>query len=252
MTMDLESLWWMDGTEYDPDPELGSFGSAFLNTLHDIAAAPVHLVAAVSPEPVKKALKASIAATNPVNLIDSGTRARTAATVADAKKTVTTAAGKVLSGGTSGGTAAQYSKAPVVNKPLALTTMAKPTVKASDFDAATLAKLRGVNEILTNVKPRLSAKSSDSASKVAGDQLLANMVSSAVAAKLGGDLSSIKGALNLAANQRLATSEHNEINSQAEFRRKVLADLMRISANLPATHPTRIRIRKVGLMSGLL
>lgn len=243
--MDLESLWWIDGTEYDPDSddELGNIFGDIVSGLHTIAAAPVKAVAAILPGPAKKAINASIAATNPANVIDSKARAATKATVADASKAVSGAVSSVPRA--IFGPGSKSAKTVWGIKPAS-------TGATSTSSADTFAKLKGVQDILTTVKPRLSAKSSTSDAKIAGDQALAAMVSAAVASKLSPDLASIKGQLGLAANQRQATAEHLDINAQKDFRRKVLADLMRISTNLPANHPTRVKIRKIGLMSGLL
>jgi len=85
-----------------------------------------------------------------------------------------------------------------------------------------------------------------------GNRQFANLVANAVKNSLGGEIGNINKRLALAANQRTATSEHLSINDKTAFRKKVLGDLLRISANLPPSHPTRQRIRRVGLMSGLL
>ncbi len=103
-----------------------------------------------------------------------------------------------------------------------------------------------------SVRPKLAARKVSSGVAGGKDSLLATTVANAVANKLGPDLAAVNKRLRLAANQRTATSEHLNINNKTAFRRKVLQDLLRISATLPASHPVRQRIRKVGLFSGLL
>ena len=103
-----------------------------------------------------------------------------------------------------------------------------------------------------SARPKLAAKKVTSGYAGGKGSLLANVVANAVAKKLGPDLAMVNKRLRLAANQRTATSEHLNINNKTAFRRKVLQDLLRISATLPASHPIRQRIRKVGLFSGLL
>lgn len=100
--------------------------------------------------------------------------------------------------------------------------------------------------------PKVSMRRSGVSGGDAGNKRLAGMVARAVKKSLGGEIGSINRRLSLAANQRTATSEHLNINNKTAFRKKVLGDLLRISANLPSGHPTRQRIRRVGLMSGLL
>lgn len=188
-----------------------------------IATAPVNAIASVLPKPAQKAFKSVSAFASPTAmLLDPETRATALST---------------LKGGVRGGG----------------TVFAKPGSTASS-DVVGIARAqaaRDIAQIAASNRPKIRAKSTTK-TQPAGNELLAKMVADAVAKQVDPRLKAISAKLALAENQRLATSEHNAINNVTAFRRKVLADLMRISSCLPESHPTRQKIRRVGLMSGLL
>lgn len=106
--------------------------------------------------------------------------------------------------------------------------------------------------LAAQLKPRIQAKSTRTPKPGATDPAVVAAVAAKVNARLAPKLSKIDRYLKLAADQRQATYEHDVIKNTAAYRRKVLGDLMRLSATLPADHPVRQRIVKVGLLSGLM
>lgn len=103
--------------------------------------------------------------------------------------------------------------------------------------------------VAKSTSPKITARSSGKAN---GQAALIELTASAVNRKLAPELSSINKKLTLAQNQRTATSEHNALNNQRAFRRKVLGDLTRIAGCLPDDHPMRKRVRRFGIFSGML
>lgn len=190
-----------------------------------IASAPINAVASILPKPAGKALKTAHALSDPAGL---AVRAA--------------AGGKLGIGGEGRGKTVWAKPGQPGGGPAAAVGIARANA------ARDIAKIAACN------RPRLRARSTgDKATPaLANKALMAKLVADAVAKKVDPRLKAINAKLALAENQRLATSEHNAINNVTAFRRKVLADLMRISSCLPESHPTRQRIRRVGLMSGLL
>jgi hypothetical protein len=97
------------------------------------------------------------------------------------------------------------------------------------------------------LKPRIQARSTTDGNGDTG----AAAVAAQVDKQLAPVLAKIAGLLQHAANQREATFEHNVIQNTAAYRKKVLDDLMRIAALLPAEHSQYIA-RRVGLLSGFM
>jgi hypothetical protein len=204
----------------DGDDELGNIFGDIVNTVGKIAAAPVNMVASVLPKPAAKALKTAHALSDPAQLA------------------LRAAAGGKLG---IGGKRAQG------------TVFAKPAPQSAQAAQVKANAARDIARIAACNRPRLRAKSSGKpGAPVMQQALMAKLVADAVAKRVDPRLRAINAKLSLAENQRLATSEHNAINNKTAFRRKVLADLMRIASCLPESHPTRQKIRRVGLMSGLL
>lgn len=201
------------------DEELGNIFGDIVGAVGKIATAPIDMVAKALPKPVKRAM------------------------------------GKVTGSvfGTGGGTAPRK-PAPTVKRSLT-----SGTGSASQIGLMReMVKMLGAKDVtamLAGQKPRVAFSSSGSASASAdtkGQKQLVDLVTKAVNAKLTPKLTSINNKLGYAATQRAATFEHDTINNQTAFRKKVLGDLMRLSMALPEQHPTRVKIRKVGIMSGLL
>lgn len=187
-----------------------------------IASAPLNAVASILPKPARKPIKAAAVAAMPHLAMDPSMRASFTSQLT--------------------GKAAQKAASRVRGVP------AEPaSVGIARANAA-----RDIAKIAACNRPRIRAKSTTKPAPVATKALTAKLVADAVAKKVDPRLREINKKLALAENQRLATSEHNAINNVKAFRRKVLADLMRISSCLPESHPTRQKIRRVGLMSGLL
>lgn len=260
--MPAHDLWWLDGDDpmdaemdLDLDDELGNIFGDIVGAVGKIAAAPVNLVASVLPKPVRKPFKAVSAFASPTALLDPATR-----------RTATGVVGGALGGGARGrGSVGAALRGNLNAKGRAAmgqrTVFAKPKASfsgmaqagASDALLKRMVEILGAKDIAkiaAGSKPRLHARSTGT--KGAADKALATAVASAVIKQMNPTLKTINKKLSLAENQRLATSEHNALNNVTAFRRKVLQDLMRISACLPESHPTRQRIRRVGIMSGLL
>jgi hypothetical protein len=211
----------------DGDDELGNIFGDIIDTVGKIAAAPVNLVASVLPKPAQKAVRTAAGIAMPHLNMDPKVRASVAGQLGIGGK-------RAAAGGT---------------------VFAKPTPAPQSAQAAQVKAnaARDIARIAACNRPRLRAKSSGSGkADVAQKALMAKLVADAVAKRVDPRLKAINAKLSLAENQRLATSEHNAINNKTAFRRRVLADLMRIASCLPESHPTRQKIRRVGLMSGLL
>lgn len=239
--------------------ELENIFSDVIGTIGKIAAAPVNLVAKVLPKPIREPFKAI---SDPFGTAMKFAKGKSPARLATAALTggMSEAARAATGKGGLFGTKSPFSS---INKALG-------GVREAVSDAKTRAAITGAassgnkDELLAMMdkliqRPRLAAKTTtpkiqargDSGTTKGQDQLV-QMVADAVSKKLGPGLTDINAKLRLAENQRTATSEHNAINNETAFRRKVLSDLVRISATLPAGHPTQVRIRKIGLMSGLI
>ena len=265
---DLEDgLWWLDGdgseddlfdsswTDEDDEGLEGIFGD-IVGAVGKVVSAPVDIVASVLPKPLKKPFKAVSQFASPTSMVlsaASGGRKKKKKRKAPKRKRTTS---RSPWGGLS-----RISKATSSARSRAAKAIASRASAGGSRDQTklmqTMVQMLGAKDlakIAAASKPRLAARSSGSTAAGAqkGNELLVRMVAEAVNKKLGPDLSTINKRLKLAQNQRTATSEHININNKLAFRRKVLADLMRLSTCLPASHPTRQRIRKVGLMSGLL
>lgn len=228
--------------------------SDVIGTIGKIAAAPVNLVAKVLPKPIREPFKAI---SDPFGTAMKFAKGKSPGRIATA----------ALTGGMSEvARAATGGKSPFGIKLPSLTSKVKSAVS----DAKSRAAITGAassgskDELLAMMdkliqRPRLAAKTTTpkisargDSSTTKGQDILVQMVADAVSKKLGPGLTDINAKLRLAENQRTATSEHNAINNETAFRRKVLSDLVRISAVLPAGHPTQVKIRKIGLMSGLI
>lgn len=259
--MHVGNLWWLDGgidplgddpTETWDDNTVLDFEDIFsdvIGTVGKIATAPIDLVASVLPKPIRKPIKAATALASPTAALGM--------------------AGQAIAGGSTprrapGPVAPRRTKpyrprssAPIRNLPTGRSSMSGTVRGASDHLMSTLVKALTAKQIVDTgaaARPRLAAKSSKdkSGTAVPGSAML-QVIGDAVEQKLGPQLSRISGALGLAENQRLATSEHLSLKNRDAYRRKVLKDLDRIaSARLPLSSPTRQRIRRVGIMSGLL
>ena len=254
-------LWWLDGDgteedlfapEWDDDEELGNIFGDIVKGVSKVVTAPVDIVASVLPKPLKKPFQAISSIAGPTHM---------AARAVQGKGPL----GMKLGGSVGGRVRTRTRRRPTTRKPtyrrtsrpkLSLSKVASAGVGSGrdDLLKAMIGVLgaKDMVKVAANARgPRLAAKSTGK-DKGAGAQQLADMYARAVAKKLGPDLSAINKKLQLAENQRLATSEHLNINNTAAFRRKVLQDLMRMSTCLPSNHPTRAKIRRIGLMSGLL
>lgn len=201
-----------------------------IGTVGKIAAAPLNAVASMLPKPARKPVKAAAAAAMPHLAMDPSVRGSLMAQLTGGK-----VHGNIGGGGTVWAKPGQPGGGP------------SPAVGIARANAA-----RDIAKIAACNRPRLRAKSTGKTQPLANKELMAKLVADAVAKRVDPRLKAINAKLALAENQRLATSEHNAINNVTAFRRKVLADLMRISSCLPESHPTRQKIRRVGLMSGLL
>lgn len=256
-------LWWLEGDGSDEDvlfgggweppdelsdDELGNIFGDIVKGVGKVITAPVDLVASVLPKPLKKPFQAVSQFASPTHMLGQAMQGKGPIT----GQLVGSAAGRVSTRGRSRspirrattGTSAAFRK-------LASGGMAGGDTKLME----TMVKMLGAKDLMkisAATRPKLAAKSTSPTDKLSGQELLVQMVASAVAKKMAPDLNSINAKLRLAEDQRTATSEHLNINNTAAFRRKVLQDLMRISTCLPANNPTRARIRKIGLMSGLL
>lgn len=258
--MPANSLWWLEGDDpldpdmdLDLDDELGNIFGDIVGAVGKIAAAPVNLVASALPKPIREPFKAVHAFASPTAMLDPATRKRAAG---------------VISGGLRGGAKASASTSArrrsiraILNakakgktsKPKTVSLSSLGKAGASDDLMKRMVEILGAKDIAkiaAGAKPRLQARSTGTPG--AADKAMAAAVASAVIKQMSPTLKTINAKLSLAENQRLATSEHNAINNVTAFRRKVLQDLMRISSCLPESHPTRQRIRRVGIMSGLL
>lgn len=203
------------GIDCMDDDGLEDIFGDIIGTVGKIAAAPVNAIASVLPKPSVKS------------------------NTSDPAQLALQAAARGMLGKFTGRTQAKRSQ-PVKSPP--------PAVGIARANAA-----RDIAKIAACNRPRIRAKSTGKTPPpLANKALMAKLVADAVAKRVDPRLKAINAKLALAENQRLATSEHNAINNVTAFRRKVLADLMRISACLPESHPTRQKIRRVGLMSGLL
>jgi len=207
------------GIDCVDDNELGDIFGDIVGAVGKIAAAPVNAVASVLPKPARKAVKAAAGIAMPELNMDPSIRA--------------SLMGQLGVGG----------KAP------SKTVWAKP---APSVGIARANAARDIAKIAACNRPRIQARSTGKTPPIANKELMAKLVADAVAKRVDPRLKAINAKLALADNQRMATSEHHAINNVKAFRRKVLADLMRISSCLPESHPTRQKIRRVGLMSGLL
>lgn len=263
---DLDGLWWLDGDgsevdlfeagwDTDEDGLEDIFGD-IVGAVGKVVSAPVDIVASVLPKPLKKPFKAVSTFASPTSMVLSAASGATRRRKPKRRKPKRRARPKTTSWGGIGRAAKAASSA---RSRAAKAIAARAGGGGSDQTKLmqTMVQMLGAKDlakIAAASKPRLAARSSGSTAAGAqqGNELLVRMVAEAVNKKLGPDLSTINKRLKLAQNQRTATSEHININNKLAFRRKVLADLMRLSTCLPASHPTRQRIRKVGLMSGLL
>lgn len=260
--MHVGNLWWLDGgidplgddpTETWDDNTVLDFEDIFsdvIGTVGKIATAPIDLVASVLPKPVRKPLKAAAALTSPTAALGMAGQAIAGGGSKPVRSRPTSMTGRSKS-------YRPRSSAPIRNLPTGRPSMGGAARGASDQLMTTLVKAltaKGIVETGAATRPRLAAKSSKdkSGTAVPGSAML-QVIGDAVEQKLGPQLSRISGALGLAENQRLATSEHLSLKNRDAYRRKVLKDLDRIaSARLPLSSPTRQRIRRVGIMSGLL
>lgn len=257
--MPAHDLWWLDGDDpmdaemdLDLDDELGNIFGDIVGAVGKIAAAPVNLVASVLPKPVRKPFKAVSAFASPTALLDPATRRTATGAISGGLRGSASTKGRVSVGDILRGKVSAQGQRTVFAKPKAsFSGMAQ--AGASDALLKRMVEILGAKDIAkiaAGSKPRLHARSTGT--KGAADKALATAVASAVIKQMNPTLKTINKKLSLAENQRLATSEHNALNNVTAFRRKVLQDLMRISACLPESHPTRQRIRRVGIMSGLL
>lgn len=251
--MHVGNLWWLDGgidplgddpTEtWDDNTQLDfeDIFSDIVGTVGKIATAPIDLVASVLPKPVRKPIKAAAALASPTTSLGM--------------------AGQAIAGGRKPRRVRRRrprASAPIRNLPTGRSSMGGAVRGASDQLMSTLVKALTAKQIVDTgaaTRPRLAAKSTGkdkTGTAVPGSAML-RVIGDAVEQKLGPQLARISGALGLAENQRLATSEHLSLKNRDAYRRKVLKDLDRIaSARLPLSSPARQRIRRVGIMSGLL
>jgi len=258
--MPSNDLWWLDGDDpldpdmdLDLDDELGNIFGDIVGAVGKIAAAPVNLVASALPKPIRKPFQAISAFASPTALLDKGTRRTATGVLGGALGGRASAGGRVSAGDILRGKVSARGRAAFAKPKVSLSGMAQSG--ANDALLKRMVEILGAKDIAkiaAGAKPRLSARSTGSGTKGSADKALATAVASAVIRQMNPTLKTINSKLSLAENQRLATSEHNALNNVTAFRRKVLQDLMRISSCLPESHPTRQRIRRVGLMSGLL
>lgn len=282
------NLWWLDDCpcwqQEGPEDELGfSFGDV-VGAIGKVAAAPVNAVASVLPKPIQGVAKVAL---NPVGAV---AQLATGAVAGQADKALGLKASGSVGGTARALPAGPVNTQAAAN--LRALAAAKPAgMSQADYIAALRASKTGVQRgavsqgaiaaekavglrALAAGKPagmsqadyiamlkeakakgktgpsRLVARSTGNTAD--GQAALIAMVADAVNKKLAPELSTMNHELTLAKNQRLATSEHNAINARAAFRRKVLSDLMRMSSCLPSNHPARRKIRKFGIMSGLV
>lgn len=256
--MPAHELWWLDGDDpldpdmdLDLDDELGNIFGDIVGAVGKIAAAPVNLVASALPKPIRKPFKAVSAFASPTALLDPSTRRTATGVISGGLGGRASARGRMSVGDVLRGKVSAKGRTVFAKPKASLTGMAQ--AGASDELMKRMVEILGAKDIAkiaAGAKPRLQARSTGT--KGAADKALAAAVASAVVRQMNPTLSTINKKLSLAENQRLATSEHNMLNNVTAFRRKVLQDLMRISSCLPESHPTRQRIRRVGIMSGLL
>lgn len=213
--MDLDMVF-DKGWEQDDESLEDIFGD-IIGGVAKLATAPIDLVAKTLPKPMKKAAENVMQGKSPFASAPSKA-AKKVALQRKKKKTSSTAG-------------------PVTDQRL-METMVKM------LGAQNIAKIAGKT-------PKVRMKSTSKKTPHV-DQAMVSAVKKAVVGSLGPNLSSINKKLKLAELQRIATSEHNAINNTAAFRRKVLKDLVNLSTTLPANDPTRERIRRFGIMSGIL
>lgn len=260
MAYDELGLYWLDGDgsevdifdadfDIDEGEDLEDIFGDIVKGVGKIVTAPVDLVAKALPKPLRKPFEAVHQIASPTHMLGLAAQGR-----GPLKGTV-----GVSASGTVGGRARATTRRPIISRKPSVSMSRVMSAGAGDRDdlLKTMVKVLGAKDIIKTAaatKPRLAAKSTgkDSAGADAGRQALIEMVANAVGKKLGPDLSAINKRLRLAENQRMATSEHLAINNTAAFRRKVLQDLMRMSMCLPSNNPTRQKIRRIGLMSGLV
>jgi len=217
-----------------------------------VVTAPVDLVAKALPKPIRKPFKAVSTLASPTQMVAraaAGGRKRRRRKPTRRRTTRRRTRPKLSTRG-------MFQRTSRARKVSPAKLRAKYAASSGREDLLkTMVKVLGAKDIAkvaASARPRLAARSSGSGSKAAGDKVLIQLMANAVSKKLAPDLRTINKRLKLAENQRLATSEHLALNSTSAFRKKVLQDLLRMSTCLPANHPTRQRIRRIGLMSGLL
>lgn len=236
----LEGLDYLDGDPGELGFSFSDIGKAIGTVAKgaaDIATAPARLVGDAIGGDVGKAIKTvGTLPAAPVEILVSGA-------LGGSKKKKSKASATARAAGVSPAVAAKLRAAQA---------QARARVAARDSGTSS-GSLAEKARIAAQLKPRISAKStrSPSASKKSDPALVA-AIAAKVNARLDPKLAKIHSMLKLAANQRQATYEHDVIKNTGAYRRKVLGDLMRLAATLPPDHPTRQRIVKVGLLSGLL